>query len=99
MDLEKFQNMSRKTVGMINIDPLQTGGILTPEARSALLQWGDGYSICDFCPGTLNEIRPPPIHDFIYGALPEFLGTDHARVTNGAREAKFMVMHAITDKG
>ncbi|MDD2666621.1 MAG: O-phospho-L-seryl-tRNA:Cys-tRNA synthase [Methanocellales archaeon] len=99
MDLEKFQNMSRKTVGMINIDPLQTGGILTPEARSVLLQWGDGYSVCDFCPGSLDEIKNPPIHDFIHEALPEFLGTDHARVTNGAREAKFIVMHAITEKG
>jgi len=98
MDLEKFQNMSRKTVGMINIDPLQTGGILTPEARSALIRWVDGYSVCDFCPGTLDEIKSPPIHNFIHDALPEFLGTDHARVTNGAREAKFMVMHAITDK-
>ncbi len=99
MDLEKFQNVSRKTLGMINIDPLQTGGILTPEARSALIQWGDGYSVCDFCPGTLDKIRTPPIYDFIHDALPEFLGTDHARVTNGAREAKFMVMHAITDTG
>ncbi|MFC1787362.1 O-phospho-L-seryl-tRNA:Cys-tRNA synthase [Halobacteriota archaeon] len=98
MNLEKFQNLSRKTLGMINIDPLQTGGILTPEARDALIQWGDGYSVCDFCPGTLNEIRTPPIHDFIYGALPEFLDVDHTRVTNGAREAKFMVMHAMTDK-
>lgn len=99
MDLEKFQNVNRKTLGMINIDPLQTGGVLAPEARSALIQWGDGYSVCDFCTGNLEEIRTPPIHEFIHGALPEFLGTDHARVTNGAREAKFMIMHALTDKG
>ncbi|NYT00330.1 MAG: aminotransferase class V-fold PLP-dependent enzyme, partial [Methanocellales archaeon] len=99
MNLEKFQNLSRKTLGMINIDPLQTGGILTPEARSALIEWGDGYSVCDFCSGTLDGIRTPPIHDFIYDALPEFLDIEHARVTNGAREGKFMVMHAMTEKG
>ncbi|MDI6860002.1 MAG: O-phospho-L-seryl-tRNA:Cys-tRNA synthase [Methanocellales archaeon] len=96
MDLEKFLN--RETLHMINIDPLQTGGKLTPEARAALIQWGDGYSVCDFCPGTLDEIRTPPIHDFIHDALPEFLGIDHARVTNGAREAKFAIMHALASR-
>jgi Sep-tRNA:Cys-tRNA synthetase len=84
---------------MINIDPLQRGGILTPEARDALVEWGDGYSICDFCPGNLEEIKKPPIHDFVYRDLPEFLGTDHARVTNGAREGIFAVMHALGDGG
>ncbi|MDI6640038.1 MAG: O-phospho-L-seryl-tRNA:Cys-tRNA synthase [Methanocellales archaeon] len=96
MDLEKFLN--RETLHMINIDPLQTGGKLTPEARAALIQWGDGYSVCDFCPGALDEIRTPPIHDFIHDALPEFLGIDHARVTNGAREAKFAIMHALASR-
>ncbi|MBU2617441.1 MAG: O-phospho-L-seryl-tRNA:Cys-tRNA synthase [Euryarchaeota archaeon] len=98
MDIEKFQNVSRETLHMINIDPLQTGGKLTPEARTTLIQWGDGYSVCDFCPGALDEIRTPPIHDFIHDALPEFLGIDHARVTNGAREAKFTIMHALTNR-
>ena len=84
---------------MINIDPLQRGGILTPEARDALAEWGDGYSICDFCPGNLEEIKKPPIHDFVHRDLPEFLGTDHARVTNGAREGIFAVMHALGEEG
>ena len=88
----------RSTSGMINIDPIQRGGILTPEARQALVEWGDGYSVCDFCPGTLEQIKKPPIHDFIYHDLPAFLGTDHARVTNGAREGIFAVMHALYEK-
>jgi len=84
---------------MINIDPLQRGGILTPEAREALAEWGDGYSICDFCPGKLEEIKKPPIHNFVYDDLPAFLGVDHARVTNGAREGIFAVMHALGGNG
>ncbi|MCD6145226.1 MAG: O-phospho-L-seryl-tRNA:Cys-tRNA synthase [Methanosarcinales archaeon] len=88
----------RSTSGMINIDPIQRGGILTPEARQALVEWGDGYSVCDFCPGNLEQIKKPPIHDFIYHDLPAFLGTDHARVMNGAREGIFAVMHALYEK-
>ncbi len=47
-NLEKFTRLKRD-VAQINVDPLQRGGILTPEARAALVEWGDGYSICDFC--------------------------------------------------
>jgi len=89
----------RQTLGMINIDPLQTGGRLTDPAREALLEWGDGYSVCDFCTGRLDGIRNPPISDFIHGSLPEFIGMDEARVTNGAREGKFAVMHSVGKPG
>lgn len=99
MSLQKFGYIKREPLNSINIDPLQRGGILTDEARRALLQWGDGYSICDFCQGVLDQIKKPPIHDFVHGALPEFLGTDKVRVTNGARESKFMVMHSMTEEG
>jgi len=86
----------RETKEFINIDPLQTGGKLTDDARKALLEWGDGYSVCDYClTGRLDEIRKPPIHSFIHEQLPEFLGCDVARVTNGAREAKFAVVHSL----
>ncbi len=89
----------RKTKNFINIDPLQTGGKLTPEAREALLEWGDGYSVCDFCTtGRLDEIRTPPIYEFVHEKLPDFLGCDVARVTNGAREAKFAVIHSLAKK-
>jgi Sep-tRNA:Cys-tRNA synthetase len=96
---EKFMNIKRSTSGAINIDPLQRGGILTEEARQALLEWGDGYSVCDFCSGVLDMIKTPPIYDFVHNALPEFLGADEARVTNGARESKFAIMHAMAEKG
>ena len=93
-DLDKFINLKRD-LAEINLDPLQRGGILTPEAQAALIEWGDGYSICDFCVGSMDKIRNPPIEDFIHEALPKFLGIDIARVTHGARESMFAAMHAI----
>jgi Sep-tRNA:Cys-tRNA synthetase len=97
--LQKFGYIERGPLNAINIDPLQRGGILTEDARRALVQWGDGYSICDFCDGQLDMIKTPPINDFVHKALPEFLGTDEARVTNGARESKFAVMHSMAQEG
>ena len=88
----------RATKDFINIDPLQTGGKLTEEAREALLEWGDGYSVCDFCQGRLDEIKTPPIFDFVHDHLPKFLGSDVARITNGAREGKFIVIHSLALK-
>ncbi|MCQ4153458.1 MAG: O-phospho-L-seryl-tRNA:Cys-tRNA synthase [Archaeoglobi archaeon] len=90
--------LRRQTKDFINIDPLQTGGKLTEEAKQALLEWGDGYSICDFCQGRLDEIRTPPIYDFVHKELPEFLGCDVARITTGAREGMFAIMHALAKK-
>lgn len=97
--LQKFGYIERETLNAINIDPLQTGGILTDEARQALIQWGDGYSVCDFCPGTLDQIKKPKIKDFVHEALPEFIGADEVRITNGARESKFAVMHSVANEG
>lgn len=97
--LQKFGFIRRETLGSINIDPLQTGGLLTEAARQALLEWGDGYSVCDFCGGALDLIKKPPIQEFVYKALPEFLGCAEARVTNGARESKFAVMHSMGKSG
>ncbi|WP_440953337.1 O-phospho-L-seryl-tRNA:Cys-tRNA synthase [Methanococcoides sp. FTZ1] len=97
--LEKFGFIERPAKGLINIDPLQTGGILTEDARRALVEWGDGYSVCDNCGGVLDLIKKPPVQDFVHGALPEFLGVDEARVTHGARESKFAVMHSVAQEG
>ena len=97
-NLEKFTCLKRD-IAKINIDPLQRGGILTPAAREALLEWGDGYSICDFCAGMLDHITNPPVEEFVHAVLPEFLGTDEVRVTHGARESKFAAMHALCEKG
>jgi Sep-tRNA:Cys-tRNA synthetase len=98
-NLDRFTELKRKTAGTVNIDPLQRGGILTPEAKEALLEWGDGYSVCDFCAGSLENIKNPPIDQFVHGALPEFLGIDEVRVTHGAREGMFAAMHALCRKG
>ncbi len=79
----------------INLNPIQRGGILTKEAREALIEFGDGYSVCDFCPGRLDLIEKPNIKNFIHEELPEFLGCDLVRATNGAREAMFAVMNSL----
>lgn len=89
--------IQRQVKDFINIDPLQTGGILTEDARRMLLEWGDGYSVCDFCEGNLHEIRKPPIMDFVQ-QLSEFLDCDVVRITSGAREGKFIVMHSLAKK-
>ena len=89
----------RETLGMINVDPLQTGGRLTEAARAALVEWGDGYSVCDFCAGRLDEITKPPIRKLVHEDLPSFVGMDEVRVTNGAREGMFTVIHSLTRPG
>lgn len=90
--------LKRQTKDFINVDPLQTGGKLTEEAKEALQEWGDGYSVCDFCTGRLDEIRTPPIFEFVHETLPDFLGCDVARITTGAREGMFAVMNALAKK-
>ena len=97
--IEKFGFVKRKVKDFINIDPLQTGGKLTEAARKALVEWGDGYSICDYCTGSLEKIKTPPIYDFVHEALPAFLECDIVRITTGAREAKFVVMHSLARDG
>jgi Sep-tRNA:Cys-tRNA synthetase len=79
--------------------PLQTGGLLTDAARKALIEFGDGYSVCDFCEGILCNVTNPPIRDFVKEILPQFLGCEVATITHGAREAKFMVMHSLAKPG
>jgi len=79
--------------------PLQTGGMLTDAAREALTEFGDGYSVCDFCEGILCNVTNPPIRDFVRELLPQFLGCEVATITHGAREAKFMVMHSLAKPG
>ena len=98
-NLDKFVCLKRGTAGAINIDPLQRGGILTPEAREAIMEWADGYSVCDFCTGSLEEIQNPPIKEFVRQALPEFLEIDQVRITHGAREGMFAAMHALCERG
>jgi Sep-tRNA:Cys-tRNA synthetase len=97
--MAKNIELKRSHKDFINIMPLQTGGILTEAAKEALVEFGDGYSVCDFCNGELCRITNPPIADFVSKSLPEFLGSDIATITYGARDAKYMVMHSLLKPG
>lgn len=91
--------IQRKNKDLINLNPVQTGGKLTSAARETLIEFGDGYSVCDFCPGRLDKIENPNIKKFVYEDLPKFLGADIVRITNGAREGIFSVIHSVTKPG
>ena len=84
----------------INIQPIQAGGRLTPEARKALAVWGDGYSVCDACrkPFRLDKISKPPIATF-HEDLAEFLNMDQARVVPGARRGFQAVASSLAKPG
>lgn len=82
----------------LNLNPLQRGGILPKEAREALYDFGDGYSVCDYCAGRLDEITKPSIGGFL-DDLSKFLNVDDVRTVHGAREGKFAVMHGICKPG
>jgi len=82
----------------LNLNPLQRGGLLPADAREALYEFADGYSICDYCEGRLDQIRKPDIIRFLED-LADFIKVDVVRTVHGAREGKFVVMHAICDKG
>ena len=97
--LQKLSGLRREHKGLINLMPLQTGGMLTDAAKAALTEFGDGYSVCDFCQGSLCNVNNPPIRDFVQDLLPQFLGCEVATITYGAREAKFMVMHSLGKPG
>ncbi len=99
MNLEKFENLKRENKDLINLNPLQTGGRLTESAKKVLVEFGDGYSVCDFCSGRLDLIKNPDISGFVHEALPEFLGADSVRLTHGAREGIFIVFHSVCKPG
>ena len=85
----------------INLQPIQRGGILTEEARRAILEFGDGYSTCDWCPpktARLDMITNPPIQQF-YADLAEFLGMNTARVVTRCREGKFIAFRMLGRPG
>ncbi|MBU7013607.1 MAG: O-phospho-L-seryl-tRNA:Cys-tRNA synthase [Theionarchaea archaeon] len=84
----------------INIQPIQAGGRLTPEARKALISYADGYSVCDQClsPFRLDKIRKPPLDQF-HQELAKFLGMDEARVVPGARRGFQVVVNSLVERG
>ncbi|WP_407355744.1 O-phospho-L-seryl-tRNA:Cys-tRNA synthase [Methanolobus sp. WCC5] len=84
----------------INIQPIQAAGRLSPEARKALIAYGDGYSTCDSCrkPFRLDKISKPPIADF-HQELAAFLNMDTARVVPGARRGFQAVTSSLVKPG
>ncbi|MFW6150005.1 MAG: O-phospho-L-seryl-tRNA:Cys-tRNA synthase [Chloroflexota bacterium] len=95
----KVCNLRREHSGCTNIMPLQTGGLLTEAAKRAVLEFGDGYSVCDFCSGDLHHLRKPPVTEFVHEVLPAFLGCEVAALTYGARDGVFAVMHSVCRQG
>ena len=100
MNLNRYtpNNLKRPSKEMININPIQRGGILTPEARAVLSDWADGYSVCDLCiKGRVDLIDNPPISEFKKDVA-EFLNMDDVRFTAGARHAKYAIMSCFRKK-
>lgn len=101
--LSKYLNIKREFAESryLNVNPIQRGGVLSKEARMALIEWGDGYSICDFCPPQtprLDKITTPPISDF-YQDVATFLGMDEARIVTRCREAKMITFMMMSKPG
>jgi Sep-tRNA:Cys-tRNA synthetase len=101
--LNRYKGMRRDFAeeDYINLQPIQRGGVLTDEARRAILEFADGYSTCDWCPpktARLDMITNPPIQQF-YQDLAEFLGMDVARVVTRCREAKFIAFKMLGNPG
>lgn len=84
----------------INIQPIQAAGRLTPEARKAVIAYGDGYSTCDACrkPFRLDKITRPSIAEF-HEDLAKFVNMDQARVVPGARRGFQAVTSTLVDRG
>ncbi|OPX70736.1 MAG: O-phospho-L-seryl-tRNA:Cys-tRNA synthase [Methanoregulaceae archaeon PtaB.Bin108] len=84
----------------INIQPIQAAGRLTPEARKAVIAYGDGYSTCDACrkPFRLDKISKPGIAEF-HEELAQFVNMDHVRVVPGARRGFQAVTGTLVEKG
>ncbi|SCM58124.1 O-phospho-L-seryl-tRNA:Cys-tRNA synthase {ECO:0000255/HAMAP-Rule:MF_01675} [Methanothermobacter wolfeii] len=82
----------------LNLNPLQRGGVLPAAARKALYEFGDGYSVCDYCEGCLDQIPRPHVNSFL-DDLADFIKADAVRTVHGAREGKFAVMHALCEEG
>ena len=82
----------------LNLNPLQRAGFLTNEARQALMEFGDGYSVCDYCAGRLDQVNKPNIDDFL-ADLAKFINADIVRTVHGAREGKYTVINKICEPG
>jgi len=84
----------------INIQPIQAAGHLTADAMKAMISYGDGYSVCDFClkPFRLDKIKKPSLEEF-HVDLAKFVGMDVARTVPGARRGFQAVVSSLVGKG
>lgn len=98
MECQDYGLMRDTERNNLNLNPLQRGGVLPVEARKALYEFSEGYSVCDYCAGRLDEISKPNIKGFL-DDLAKFMNIDHARTVHGAREGKFAVMHSLCKPG
>ena len=98
--LSKYSQLKRRTrPDFINIHPIQAAGKLTEAAKKALVEFGDGYSVCDLClEGKLQTIKNPPIQDFLED-VSTFMGMEIARPTAGSRMAMNIVFKVLANKG
>lgn len=97
--VQKYSSINR-TINeeFINIHPIQRGGMLTAEAFKALVDFGDGYSLCDNClKGRIDQIENPPVIDFLED-MANYLNIDNTMVTAAARESKRLVMDVLSKK-
>lgn len=99
INTDKYKNITRNLEReMINLNPIQRGGILPTESKKIIYEYWDGYSVCDYCSGRLDQIETPPINEFLED-MSKFLGMDITRPTHGARESKYAVMNSICKEG
>jgi Sep-tRNA:Cys-tRNA synthetase len=101
--LQQYEHLKRdfSEERYINLNPIQRGGVLTEAARKALLEFGDGYSVCDWCPpkaARIDMIKRPPVYDFLED-LAKFLNMDVARIVAGCRGAKLIAFSMLSETG
>ncbi|MCP4762891.1 MAG: O-phospho-L-seryl-tRNA:Cys-tRNA synthase [archaeon] len=96
---KKYTNIRRFNEDQfINLQPIQRGGVLTPEAQKALMEWGDGYSLCDNClKGDISLIENPPVKDFMVD-FRKFLRVDDVLFTESCRRSKQIAMAVLKEK-
>ncbi|HUW68490.1 MAG TPA: hypothetical protein VMW20_10710 [Candidatus Nanoarchaeia archaeon] len=100
MDLNIYKDLKRDVEGVfVNVHPIQRGGVLTLEARKSLLEFGDGYSVCDYCfESRVDLVQKPPVRNLV-ADIAEFLNMDEVRFTAGCRHAKWAAMHMVCEPG
>ncbi|MBP2031260.1 Sep-tRNA:Cys-tRNA synthetase [Methanohalophilus levihalophilus] len=100
MNLDIYNDLKRGVESSyINLNPIQRGGVLTPEARKAVLEFADGYSVCDYCfESRVDLVQNPPVRN-LSSDIAEFLNMDDVRYTAGCRHAKWAAMHMVTEPG